>query len=99
MSTEGKRIKEIRKILGFTQKEFAEILGFRESFMSSVENDRNLLNHGKQLLLLQNYDVNINYILAGIGDPFLTKQDKESNNELKKNVQELIEEELKKRGL
>lgn len=102
MDTEGKRIKKIREDLKLSQDKFGEVFDCGKSFISAVENDKNKLSHDNLVKLLMNYNVNINYILAGIGNPFLTKQDKESlldNDEIKENVRELIKEELNKRGL
>jgi transcriptional regulator with XRE-family HTH domain len=99
VTTEGQRIKLIRKKLGYTQKEFAEILGFQESFMSSIETSRKFLSREKLLYLLEKFNININYLLAGIEPIFLTKRDKQlilPDDELYAKFKEFMKEYEKK---
>jgi transcriptional regulator with XRE-family HTH domain len=97
MSLQGERLKEIRESLRLTQQQMAEKLGIAYQNVGKAEKNKSKFSNDTLTILLQEYNVNINYLLAGIGNPFLTKQDKDG--EIKENVRELIEEALKKRGL
>lgn len=66
MSTQGKRLKNIRQALNLTQNEFGDALGISKQFYSNIETDRALLNNEKLVLLFKDYNVNLNYILGGI---------------------------------
>ena len=74
MTTMGKRIKEIRKKLHLSQEELGEILGSGKSYISAVENDKSKLSVESLVKLLVNYQVNINYILGGVGKPMLVPE-------------------------
>lgn len=74
MDTQGKRLKKIRQALGFSQDELGAIFEIKKQFVSSIENDKVFLNNDKLVKLLVDYNVNINYLLAGIGEMFI-KQD------------------------
>jgi len=66
MSTQGKRLKNIRQALNLTQSELGERLGISKQFYSNIETDRTLLNNEKLVLLFKDYNVNLNYLLGGI---------------------------------
>jgi transcriptional regulator with XRE-family HTH domain len=97
MTTTGIRLKKIREELRMNQQDFADKIGLTKSAISAVENDKSNLSQTILSRMILDLNINANYILAGIGSPFLTKQDKD--DEIKENVRELIKEELKKRGL
>ncbi len=69
--TQGKRIKEIRKALGYTQQVFADILGVSKQYFSRVENNITELSTGKLQILIEKCNVNANYVLLGRGNMFL----------------------------
>ena len=73
MSTQGKRLKNIRCSLNLTQEQLGAALGISKQFYSNIETDRTLLNNEKLVLLLRDYNVNLNYLLAGIMPMFLNK--------------------------
>lgn len=85
MSTQGKRLKNIRETLKLTQAELGAKLGISKQFYSNIETDRTLLNNEKLVLLFKDYNVNLNYLLGGILPMF--NETKEDDFELKvKNV-------------
>ncbi len=66
MSTQGKRLKNIRNRLNLTQEQLGLALGISKQFYSNIETDRTLLNNEKLVLLFKDYNVNLNYLLGGI---------------------------------
>ena len=72
METQGERIKKIRLQLNLQQDKFGEGIGVTKQFISNIERDIGFLSSDKLTNLLLNYNVNINYLLAGIGEMFLS---------------------------
>ncbi len=92
MTTQGQRLKKIRQALNLTQEQMGESLGISKQFYSNIETNRTLLNNEKLVLLLKDYDVNLNYLLAGLL-PMFNSSENEDDFELRvKNV--LIKEGL-----
>lgn len=74
--TIGERIKYIRKSLGYSsQEEFAICLGVTKQYVNLVENNKSKLSIENLTKLMVDHNVSANYILAGIGHPFLLKWD------------------------
>jgi transcriptional regulator with XRE-family HTH domain len=97
MTTQGERLKKIRRKLGLSQTELGEKLGFSKQYLSNIEADRNLMNNDKLVKLLVDFNVNINYLLAGVGEMFNTPT---SNEEFRNSEMiSLIDEALKRHGL
>ena len=93
MSTQGKRLKVIRQALKLTQEQLGSALGISKQFYSNIETDRTLLNNEKLVLLLKDYNVNLNYLLGGFLPMFNGENSIEDDFELKvKNI--LIKEGL-----
>ena len=69
----GERIKEIRKSLGLTQTEFARTFCTSRQFLNNVEGNRATFSDIKLIDLQNTHNVNLNYILNGIGQMFLTE--------------------------
>ena len=95
MTTQGKRLKKIRQALGLSQEKFGGVIDVSKQYVSNLEADRNILNNEKLVKLLVDYNVNLNYLIADIGDMFLKPKFYDVKNELMKEVEEM----LKKRGL
>lgn len=97
MTTQGERLKNIRRKLGLSQAELGEKLGFSKQYLSNIEADRNLMNNDKLVKLLVDFNVNINYLLASVGEMFNTPTSNEDfrNSEMIS----LIDEALKRHGL
>lgn len=97
MDTQGNRLKKIRQMLGLTQEQFGLKLGISKQFYSNIESDRTVLNNNKLVLLCTDYNVNTNYILAGIGEPFNPPPFEEVEDEFTARVRKIIQEELAKK--
>ena len=92
MSTQGKRIKKLRQELNLSQEEFGAIFDIRKQMVSKLETDCGVfLNNDKLTKLLTEYNVNINYILGGVGDMFIKKQPAGLKEEIKQAVKEMFE--------
>ncbi len=70
MTTQGKRLKNIRISLNLTQEQFGAKLGISKQFYSNIETDRTTLNNEKLVLLFEDYNVNLNYLIGGVGKMF-----------------------------
>jgi transcriptional regulator with XRE-family HTH domain len=70
----GERIREVRQTLHITQREFADTLGLSPGNLSSIETARCNATSSLLYAISQNYDVNVNYILRGIGKMFLSDE-------------------------
>ena len=95
METTGSRIKKIRQELNLSQEQFGKIFKTGKSYISAVENNKSQLSVESLVKLLVNYNVNINFILGGIGQPFLPQPFEQVQDELTQKVEEI----LKQRGL
>lgn len=93
MITEGERIKELRLVLRLNQREFADIFGVSRSFISAVEKNISYLSKKNLHKLLTEYDINLNWLIAGVGNMFNCKDD------LDKKVEQKVKEALSKYGL
>ena len=73
MESQGERIKKIRLALGLSQEDFGKIFGITKQYVYGLEKDKLALNNEKLVKLLLDYKVNINYLLAGVGEMFMQK--------------------------
>lgn len=89
--SQGQRLKKIREELRLKQDAFVAPFGFSRNFLSSVEQDKSKLNNEHLCKLLITYNVNINWLLAEIGDMFIKKQPDNLKDEIKQAVREMIE--------
>lgn len=71
MTSQGNRIKYIRTLLGLSQEAFGNKINVSKQYVSNLEADRNFLNNDKLVSLLVDLNVNANYILNGVGEPFI----------------------------
>jgi transcriptional regulator with XRE-family HTH domain len=97
MSSMGTRIKQVRNELHLKQEDFARHFGFSRAFLSAIEQDKCKLSVDNITKLLIDFNVNINFILAGIGDIFIKKEDE--NEKIKTMLKQMIDEEMKYRGM
>ena len=72
LETQGERIKKIRHSLCLSQEEFGKIFGITKQYVYSLEKDKLFLNNEKLVKLLVDFDVNINYLLTGVGKMFMS---------------------------
>ena len=64
MKTLGERLKEIRELRGFPQKQVAAVLGLQRPNYSKIENNHQNMNH-KQLKMFCDFcDVSADYLLG-----------------------------------
>ena len=66
------RLKAVRETLEISQNEFARELGFAPSFISGIEREKKELSRDLLQKLLEKYQVNINWLLTGEGEMFLS---------------------------
>jgi len=69
--TFGKRLRAIRRKLFLDQKQFSIKMGISSPYMSAFENDRHFPKMKFLLKLNTLFDVNLNYLILGIGDMFI----------------------------
>ena len=99
---QGERLKAVRKSLKLRQKDMADGLGIGVSGYSEIENGRNKISNEIGIRLLEQFNVNLNYILGGKGSMFLTDVDEKTEDvnihDLAKTVKEIKQElgEIKK---
>ena len=93
MSSMGKRIKTIRQELRLSQEQFGQIFGAGKSYISSVENDKSKLSVDNLVKLLVDYNVSMNYVLGGIGKPFIAPQFDAVKTELRQEVLQILKDE------
>lgn len=95
MTTMGKRIKTLRQELQLSQEKFGEIFGSTKAYISAIENDKSKLSVENLGKLLLDYNVNLNWLFAGIGTPFLN----DTADELSPEMEKAFDAFLKKKGL
>ena len=98
MTTQGDRLKNIRIILSMTQEAFGAELGISKQYYSNIETNRTTLNNDKLVLLFKEFNVNLNYLIGGVGFPFNEREPVE-NTELTAQIEKILDEKLKQRGL
>jgi len=69
------RLVVARKLCGLSQKELAIAADMEQSQVSSQENGKFRIQVDLLLVLIQKYNVNINWLLTGEGSKFLPKKD------------------------
>ena len=99
MSSQGKRLKRIRQEIGLSQDELGSVLGISKQFFSNIENDRTKLNNDKLVLLCENYNVNINYLLTGKGEMFIGQHKETSAGIDEAQIKALFDKFMAEKGL
>jgi SOS-response transcriptional repressor LexA len=66
----GTRIREARRALGLTQKEFAASLGIVQGFLSGIETGRKSPSDTLLIALTHSYGINPNWLRQGLGEAF-----------------------------
>lgn len=90
------RIKILRKQLGLSQEEFAAKLGVTKQAISNMENAKSSPSPLVLFKMHKELEVNLNYIIAGDGDIFLSEK---NNKVLKETLLKEFELMLKSRGI
>ena len=98
MKTQGERLKALRKELRLTQDGLGDFFDVSKQVVSNIEADRILLNNEKLVSLCENFNVNISWLLCGIGEMFNSAPENISSN-FKDEIKKTVEEYLKARGI
>ena len=69
----GQRLKELRRVLGYKQYEFAEHINMKKSTYNTIEKGRHALNPCARHLLELKYNVNLRWLDGEGGDMFVEK--------------------------
>ena len=93
----SQRIKKVRQLLNKSQQNLADELNITKQAISNIETGKCAPSLNLLSKLLVDYSVNLNYIIAGIGEMFLNNET--SNFELKKSIMNEVERMLKERGI
>ena len=87
------RIKELRKILKLSQREFGRIIGIRGSSESDIENGRCAVTERIIIAICAKFNVNEEWLRTGKGNVFI-EEDKKFNEffELYKNLSSALQD-------
>ena len=64
----GQRLKKLRKLNNFTQKQIADYLGFKQTQIAKLESNDRTLKSSSLNKLCELYNCDEEYILMGIGE-------------------------------
>ncbi len=92
MTTTGQRFKKIRTALNLSQEAFGKNIGLSKSGISAVENDKTFISLEILRTLFINYDINLNYLIAGSGTMF-NKQNQSTEEDFADKVRKILKEE------
>lgn len=93
MTTQGNRLKKIRKELRLSQEEFAKQIGLSRAAIAAVEADNNNFSQDVLCKLILTFDININYLLVGKGNIFNAPEFEQVKDELALEVRKILREE------
>ncbi len=83
MSTIAERFKKIRSLKGWrTQNDMAEQLGLKRQAVANVEAGNNNPSIETIIKLIIDFNINANWLLAGIGEPFMNEINEELSPEM-----------------
>lgn len=86
MSTQGDRLKEIRKQFGkISQINFAKSIGVSRTSVTNVEADTGNFEIKNYIKIVELYNVSLDWLILGIGNMFINSQEKDKSllNQLK----------------
>lgn len=95
----AQRLKEIRIEKRMTQAELGEKLGIKRQAIANIEAEKNNPSIEFISKLIENLNVNANWLIAGIGEPFNVPAFEEVEDEFTAKVRKLIQEELAKKNI
>ncbi len=86
----GKRLRELRVLLGLQQKEMAQAVGLNPGYLSELENGLKD-NPGIGILykISSHYNVSLDYLVHGLGKMFLP--DKNNDEKRRQNISPVLE--------
>lgn len=91
--TLGKRIKEIRKDNGLTQKEFADKISVSRPFISRIEADKEKPSESLMKLISATFGIELDWIMQGTGYKYSQLK---TTNQILQNIDSLALEGLNK---
>lgn len=86
----GKKLKEIRKSLSYTQDEMALALAIPVRTYSSYERNENNPPYSMLQNLCNKYEVNLNWFIANVGEMFNKQQPSVNDFELEQKVVDVM---------
>lgn len=88
----GERLKDIRDTIGYTLDKMGDITGFSTSLISAAEKGQKKPSAIYLFALLEQFNVNLNYVFSGKGSMFLSGSapKKEPTSSDDANFQEMI---------
>lgn len=92
MQSAGERLKLIRKKIGMSQEEFGDNLGISKAGISAVEKDRTFVSAKILSKLFFDYNVNLNYLVCGIGEMFNPPKYEDVRDEILSEVEKILKE-------
>lgn len=93
----NERLKKIRKTLGLTQQEFADVLKISRGNIAAYEVNKNNPSDAVITLICREFDVNENWLRTGEGEMFIEKSKDEQITEMLVNIQLAGEESFQHR--
>jgi SOS-response transcriptional repressor LexA len=92
----GKQLVEIRKVLKISQEELANDFGCKQPTVSDYEKDRITVPMTSIKKIANKYKINLNWLIMNEGPMFLSGiiQDLDKIEEIEKNIQEKLSQEL-----
>ena len=78
----GKRVKQIRKDLNFSQREFGKELGLSGSFLSEIEYGKTKPGYDFFWNIHRKFNVDLYYLLKGTGKPFIIPEDQKPKRKI-----------------
>jgi len=73
----GKRIQEVRRCLGLSQKEFAEKAGINAGYLSEIENGlKKNPSFAVYYKISSQFNISLDYLVYGTGNMFFTDKSK-----------------------
>lgn len=73
----NKRIRELRKSLGLSQKEFAKKIGLKQNAISYMEKDNSTVTEQNIKTICSQFSANENWLRTGEGKMFLENEKKQ----------------------
>lgn len=74
MNEIGKRLRSVRNLLNKSQEELAQDLELTKQAVSNMETGKSAPSIATLNKLSIDYDINLNYVVSGIGDILISKQ-------------------------
>ncbi len=96
-NTVGSRFKKIRKILDMSQEELANFLNVTKQAISNIENSKSLPSISVMAKLAKEYNINLNYLIAEIGEIIIVKD--KNYKSIRESLMEEVNKFLEARGV